>query len=316
MNILHLHPGPDTGGTSVRAKAALEATGDEVRVFTKVDHAFGYPVAEPWDDARVSESFDWCDVVIVHNDPSLYTRVAQGRRRPLVIHHHGSRFRRNPRHIWRDGESVGAVQVVSTIDLLTSVPNEGRGRAYWMPQVVELDRMAAIRAANAPAPGGTIRVAHAPTNRMIKGTMYLQRAVRKLGGEVELVLIRHKLWLRCLEMKATSDFYFDQHLLGYGNNALEAWGMGMPVIAGASDLILDRMRCEFGRTLPFYVMGPPGSLHDDIGAMARSATLREEWAGRGMEHVLRYHTGAAVAARAHDIYERAMRPVAETLAIA
>jgi glycosyltransferase involved in cell wall biosynthesis len=311
VNILHLHPGPDTGGTSVRAKAALEATGDEVRVFAGVPHPFGYPAAEAWDDRLVSESIDWSDVVVVHNEPSLWLRVARGRVKPLVIHHHGSRLRRHAVDLFPMGVALRAVQVVSTVDLLTSV----YGTAYWMPQVLDLPLMASVRAQNAPGPDDPIRVAHAPTNRQIKGTRHLQRAVRKLGGEVELVYIRNKPWMQCLERKATAHLYFDQHLLGYGNNSLEAWGMGMPVIAGASPVILDRMRKEWG-ALPFYLMASPVTLDVEIGAMARSSGLRDEWAGRGMEHVLRYHTPQAVAERAHDLYEQAIRSVASAKAVA
>ena len=120
----------------------------------------------------------------------------------------------------------------------------------------------------------------------------------------------NKTWRRCLELKASAHLYFDQHLLGYGNNALEAWAMGMPVIAGASDLIIDRMRREWGY-LPFYRMGLPGLLDLDVGAMARSADLRSEWAERGMAHIARYHTPEAVAERAHELYELvAKRPIA------
>ena len=76
MNILHLHPGPDTGGTSMGAKPILEERGHSVRVFVAVQHRHGYPPAEPWNPQAVDESIDWADVVIVHNEPGLWQRVS------------------------------------------------------------------------------------------------------------------------------------------------------------------------------------------------------------------------------------------------
>ena len=306
MKILHLHPGADTGGTSIGAKAALEAAGDEVRVFVKSFHRFEYPQATFWDADAVDESIDWADVVTVHNESSLWASVSRGRRKPLFVMHHGSRFRRNPGPHYRDAASIGATQLVSTVDLLLSVP--GGGVAYWMPQVLDAERMAAVAAEHAHAPNKPISIAHAPTNRAIKGTRHIVRAVRSLNGRATMKMIEREPWARCLALKASADIFVDQIILGYGNNAIECWGMGMPVVAGASEPVLGRMRQTYGR-LPFAAANA-STLPRVIGELVASADLRAEWAATGAEHVRRFHAPAAFASRAHELYDEAIRQVA------
>ena len=307
MNILHLHPGPDTGGTSMGAKAALEATGDEVRVFARAMHAYGYPQAMLWEAEAVDESIDWADLVIIHNDPSVWFPIAKGRAKPLMVLHHGSRFRRYHDALYAQAAAMGAVQLVSTVDLLLSVPSGGR--AYWIPQALDTARMVEIALAHREPVHNPILVAHAPTNRAIKGTRHIIHAARRLDGLVRLTVIEHKPWATCLQVKASSDIFVDQLLLGYGNNSLEAWGLGLPVIAGASDAILERMRTEYGR-LPFAAASP-ATIGDVMRSLATSADLRAEWAERGRDHIARFHAPAAFAARAHELFEMvAKRPIA------
>jgi hypothetical protein len=137
---------------------------------------------------------------------------------------------------------------------------------------------------------------------MVKGTRHVLKAIRKFGKEVEFLLIQNQKWARCLELKATSHLFIDQLLLGYGNNAIEAWAMGLPVVAGStSQPILARMRQEFGGELPFYAT-THSTIEDDLRALVRSPELREEWATRGTSHVQRFHAANAWVARARKVY--------------
>ena len=285
-------------------KPILEAAGHQVRVFAR-PHQFGYARPEMWmpNTPEVEEAFVWADLVIVHNEPRTFELVAKGRRKPLILHHHGSRFRRDcngpyRNQIYHRAAAMGAVQVVSTVDLLCDAP----GEVYWQPQNVDLARMRAIRA-RGYVPGGKIRVAHAPTNRAIKGTRMLQRSLQ--GLDVDFLLIERRPWTQCLQIKALADIYADQFLLGYGNNAIEAWAMGLPVLAGAEPRVLARMRAEYDGDLPFLT-SDADNLADNIKALAASTGLRAEWAERGMEHVERFHAPAAWLARFEEIAELAM----------
>lgn len=298
MRVLHLHPGPDTGGQSMAGKAALEAAGDEVRVFVHGLHTFGYPKAELWDPDEVHESYRWADVVVIHNDPAIFAEVDDGTPKPLIVHHHGSRFRGAPTQMYAAAEAIGARQIVSTVDLLLSVPPGGH--AEWMPQVVDVEHMARVRASYDPPNGRRLRVAHAPTNKMIKGTRHVTRAMRRLAGKADYILIQRQPWWVCLMYKASADIFVDQLNLGYGNNAIEAWAMGMPVLSGAPEPILARMRQEFGG-LPFFPTSAV-RLQADLRSFFDSAELRDEWTAIGRAHVDRFHAPAAWVERTRRIY--------------
>jgi glycosyltransferase involved in cell wall biosynthesis len=295
VNVLHLHPETDTGGQSMAGKKALEAAGDSVRVFVDHQHPFKYQQAELWDIDLIRDAYRWADVVVIHNDPSVFPQVSDGSPKNVVVHHHGSRFRNDPDRLWQMAESIGARQVVSTIDLLLSVPRGGR--AEWFPQVVDVELMERMRETYRNR-GDRIRVAHAPTNRQIKGTRYVVRAMRQLR-EADFLLVQRQPWATCLRVKASADVFVDQLLLGYGNNAIEAWAMGLPVLAGATYPIIERMKKEY--PLPFYRTNAD-ALQDDIRNFVRTPRLRRVWAERGREHIDRFHAPDAWVERTRQIY--------------
>ena len=152
-----------------------------------------------------------------------------------------------------------------------------------------------------------ILIAHAPTNREIKSTDTFLEAVKRLQDEgfpVDLDLIEHRPWAECLERKARADIYFDQVILGYGCNALEAWGMGIPVIAGAADETLDEMERRLGH-LPFY-HATEDTIYDALRELVESPELRAEYGRIGHEYVKRWHDEAVVVEQLKALYRRAM----------
>jgi hypothetical protein len=208
--------------------------------------------------------------------------------KPFLIHFHGAstydshervRYVRELRQ-WKNAQGA-----VSTIDLMkTGLP--------WLPAPYDVDRLYAMKK---PDPGLPIRIVHAPTNRALKSTAALITAVNDLqieGYPVELDLIEGVTWAECLRRKATADIYFDQTVLGYGCNALEAWSMGIPVIAGATDDILGMMLDVIG-SLPFYVTDEP-EIKSAIRHMVEDPELRQKWADRGHQYVRRFHDYPAV----------------------
>lgn len=295
MKLLHLHPVYDTGGQSAAAKKVLEAGGDEVRVFVKKQHPFGYADVGLWDIDAVRESYRWADVVVIHNEPTLHELVSDGSDKAVFVHHHGSKLRLGPFRA-DQARAIGARQLVSTVDLLLVAPD-----ATWMPQVVDVPRMESIGAACRPD-DRPIVISHAPTVRSIKGTRFVIDAKRQLRGRAEVNIIEREPWLACLALKAASHIFVDQIGLGYGNNAIEAWAMGLPVVAGADRRILERMAQEF--PIPF-IQADRGSLLPILTELIASPALREEWAAKGRAHVDRFHAPDAWAKRARVIYAAA-----------
>jgi hypothetical protein len=89
-------------------------------------------------------------------------------------------------------------------------------------------------------------------------------------------------------------------MFGYGCNAIEAWAMGIPVIAGADDWTLLRMKREFGGELPFDIA--TDTMIGDALRRMLEPDYRAECADAGYRHVLKYHDERPALARLVELY--------------
>jgi hypothetical protein len=302
MRVFVISPGRDTGGQGVRIKQAFDrhAPGWEVRAMHSKDTYIRYPTDLYWDKQEAVRLYEWADVVHHKNRLDAYAWFDGGQRKPTIIHHQGTRLRTNAAAVFREGRSIGAVQLVSTVDLQTCAPSAG-----WLPSPYPLDEIAAYRRDRA---NRRVRIVHSPTNRRAKGTPDILKALDQLSRRfsIEVDLVENVPWKVCLSRKGRADIFIDQLTLGYGNNAIEAWAMGVPVVSGVEDpVVRDHMLATWGE-LPF-VEATRDTLVDVLAPLIRSAELREEWGARGRAHVEKYHEEAAVVARLQDIYRSAKR---------
>jgi glycosyltransferase involved in cell wall biosynthesis len=124
----------------------------------------------------------------------------------------------------------------STKDLAESVPN-----GIELPLAIDAARWEeAARAFPLPAEPwrdgvhGPVVIAHAPTNRWIKGTRHIEAAVETLQAEfplLELRLIDHIPWAEMPRALAACDLLVDQLFMGwYGLLAIEGMSLGKPVV--------------------------------------------------------------------------------------
>lgn len=289
MNILNYCAGYDTGGYSIRLKRAFD-----VHSAHTYRSCIGRPVsyiryptdAKPREYAALAR---WADLIHVSHQPVPVNK-------PQVVQYHGTKFRNNPDRFLALQADAGAEAVCSTLDLWLVAPD----RLTWLPSPYDLGHLARYR-----NPTGRLRVGHAPTARAIKSTDVFLAAAARVG--VEVVLIERKPWETCLRLKGTCDVYFDQVILGYGNNAVEAWGMGLPVVAGAAPDTLAEMTARFG-VLPFYP-ATEDTIADALAAMTDLET-RETYAALGAAHARRWHDAEAVVRIAEQVYARATDTVA------
>lgn len=80
----------------------------------------------------------------------------------------------------------------------------------------------------------TLRVAHAPSNRALKGTAAVEKAVQRASESIDITLdiIENEPHHEVLERIRQSDVVVDQLVLGwYGGFAVEAMALGKPTIA-------------------------------------------------------------------------------------
>jgi glycosyltransferase involved in cell wall biosynthesis len=118
-----------------------------------------------------------------------------------------------------------------------------------------------------PPPGNAeLVVAHAPTNREVKGTEHVVRAIDGLRGEgvaIRLEVIEGMPRTEALERLRAADVVVDQLRLGwYGGLAVEAMALGRPVLANIRE-----GENPFGDALPVVRTGPE-RLRDDLRALA------------------------------------------------
>ena len=163
----------------------------------------------------------------------------------------------------------------------------------------------------APARGtGPPVVAHAPSDRRVKGTEHLLAAVERLragGLELELVLVEGMPRHEARRHYERADLFVDQLLTGwYGGAAVELMALGKPVVAHLDDGDLGRVPGELAADLPILRADPAtieGVLAEWLGP--RRGELAEVGA-RGRAFVERHHDPLAIAARLKAAYERSV----------
>lgn len=295
IRVLSAHAGADTGGIGwALSQAFRESTTIELRSAIRYDNYIRYPHDLAWDELTPDRRVD---VLHLHNTFRTARVIGADELTPTVIHHHGTYYRQRSGMLNMQARRRRAVGVVATLDLLDF------GKALtWVPHPFDLAMLDEIRRSARGAPPmtertGPIRVGHCPTDRAIKSTAAFLRACERVG--VEPILVERESWAVSLATKATCDVYFDQVQLGYGCNAIEAWGMGIPVIAGAAHSTLDRMTDTFGG-LPF-LPATERTIETALAAMLEEP-IRDLYAVHGLAHVTRWHNGEETRARLEPIY--------------
>ena len=304
MRVFGLTTGADTAGINVGIKRAFDKYAPDWHVDSMVAslNYIDYPVDVRYNRETLQELYDAADVVHLHNTLHAHHWYDGGQGKPTVLMHHGlHNGSETPYPVMvKDAYQIGAVQVCSTLDMALYEPV-----VKWLPPPVDIGRMRDIRRRHYRH-RRVLRVGHAPTDRTIKGTAAFEAAMRRLAETmpVEMVLIEKKPWTVCLTEKATVDVFFDQPKLGYGSNAIEAWAMGIPVIAGVAHLgVMQGMIDRWGQ-LPFY-QASEDTLYEALRALVNDKALRAEYIRRGTAHVERWHDERVTVASLREIYASA-----------
>lgn len=153
-----------------------------------------------------------------------------------------------------------------------------------------------------PLPGGDeIVVAHAPTDREVKGTRHVVEAIETLraeGSPVRLDLIEGLPRAQARQRLLAASVVVDQLLMGwYGGFAVEAMSLGRPVISSVRDEKPGDN--PFGDELPI-VRSSPATILRDLRVLLEDASLRRELGAAGRRFVERHHDPRAVARRVLD----------------
>lgn len=134
----------DIGGQGIRLVRAFERYGADwsLRSMAKTVSYIGYETDLPFRKPHLEEMYQACDVFHARVDFTLYDRLAaKFGPKPVVIHHHGSKFRANPHYYIRQQRERNAIGIVSTLDLWLLAPDD----LVWLPAPYNVDELAAMR---------------------------------------------------------------------------------------------------------------------------------------------------------------------------
>src|SRR5262249_8101532 len=192
--------------------------------------------------------------------------------------------------ILREARGYAHAELVSTPDLLESVPRARQVHvAAWLPDYV-------------PQPfRDTPRlVLHAPTNRLIKGTRYVEAAFEQLRPRyprVEFRVVEKTAWPRLRDQMADCDVFVDQLFMGwYGMVSVEAMALARPALAYMrSDFEPRAQNCPVVRT-------SLETLAADIGALLDDAARRRAIGEAGRAYVEREHEAHRIARQLVSLY--------------
>jgi glycosyltransferase involved in cell wall biosynthesis len=256
--------------------------------------------------------FHFGRTLIPPHNPDLPLYRALGKK--LVFHYHGCDVRNRAhmlaahrwtacvecqpfcipsrqRRILRDAKVHAHAQLVSTPDLLESVPEARQLHvACWLADYEPH-----------PFRERPALVLHAPTNRLIKGTPHIEAVFERLRPRFPGVTFRtvEKLpWPELRALLAECDVLVDQVFMGwYGMVAVEAMAMGKPVLCFIREDFEARLTdCPIVRCTR-------DSLAHELGALLEDGPRRRRLGEHGRAYVEREHDMKVVAGRLRALYE-------------
>lgn len=158
-------------------------------------------------------------------------------------------------------------------------------------------------------------VVHAPSNKAVKGTRYIMRAVRELqdeGLKFEFKLISGMTNSDAKELYKKSDIVIDQIMIGAtGVLTLEAWALGKPcVVFLREDLFKDFYKCN---ELPI-VNANPDTIKSQLRDLIKDYEKRKHLSVAGRALVEKFHDSDKVVKQYIKMYNSMMRkkPVVPT----
>jgi hypothetical protein len=188
-------------------------------------------------------------------------------------------------------------------DLMWTLP----ARAQFLPHPgVDLTDWRPVRVERRDRP----LVVHAPSERRIKGTAYVEAALERLRAEgvaFDYELVEGMTRTDARKVYERADLLVEQLLLGwYSNLAIELMALGKPVVTYIRDEDLRFVPEEMRRQLP-VIDATPDSVYSVLRTWLTERRDELPEVGRaGRSYVERFHDPLVVAARTKADYERAL----------
>jgi glycosyltransferase involved in cell wall biosynthesis len=202
--------------------------------------------------------FHWSSAIPFGLDLPIWKKLDK----KIILHYHGDDVRGKGSRCFH---SMFADRIlVSTPDLLEWSPN-----AVFVPNPINLEKFQYVGVKAHP---GSVKIIHAPSDRLVKGTEYIIKAVEGLkadGYDVELILVENMPYQQAVELYREADVVVDQLIVGwYGSFAVECMALGKPVcVYIRQDLLSYFQEMPMVNTSPSRLENDLRRLLEDIGAL-------------------------------------------------
>jgi glycosyltransferase involved in cell wall biosynthesis len=151
-----------------------------------------------------------------------------------------------------------------------------------------------------------LKIAHAPTNQQVKGTFYIQEAVKRICSEhrdVEFILIQNVPNAQARQLLQQVDVVIDQLLIGwYGGLAVEAMALGIPVICYIREEDLDFIPTKMRDGLPI-IKTRSNNIYEVLKETIEDRNKLSEIGEMSRAYVEKWHDPVKIAMRMKEVYE-------------
>ncbi|MEC1714815.1 glycosyltransferase family protein [Schinkia azotoformans] len=197
-------------------------------------------------------------------------------------------------------EKFGIVNFVSTPDLLEFVD-----RSVLLPQVVNFELIEKVGNESIKERSWdeeTLVIAHAPTNRLIKGTSYLIDSVeelKKIGYKIELLLIENMSHEEAIRNYRRADIAVDQLLAGaYGQVSAELMALGVPTIAYLREDLIDKYP-----EVPPLINANPFTIKEKIMEVYENRDMLKPYKKNSKYYAYNIHHPTQIALKSLEYYQ-------------
>lgn len=156
-----------------------------------------------------------------------------------------------------------------------------------------------------PTTDGPIKIVHAPSDPLIKGTRFIAEAINNLSKRfnIQYIEIKGVPHAEAMKLYRSADLVIDQVLAGwYGGFAVEAMAMGKPVACYIRDADLACLPEAMRRELPIVRVNVK-SLEDDLEQALLQRQAWPEWGQRARSFVMRWHNPRKIAGAMMRAYQ-------------
>lgn len=203
-------------------------------------------------------------------------------------------------------QRAGATFFALNPDLMRYLPKE----TTFLPYVIE--NLNEIEPADILQNGRKLKIVHAPTNRIVKGTASVIDAVSRLQekypGRIELSLVERVPHSEAMRLYRKADIIIDQLRVGwFGAFAVEAMKLGKPVIVYINHEDLKFIPKQMARDCLETVIEADGeSLYSVLEGLLEQPEMLKARREAGFEFVNRWYDPLETARVTKAAYERAM----------